>query len=35
MAAFIREFEPQRSLLVGGQGIPLHEFFCIPVRDYL
>ena len=35
MAAFIREFEPQRSLLVGGQGIPLHEFFCIPVRDFL
>ena len=35
MAAFIREFAPQRSLLVGGQGIPLHEFFSIPVRDYL
>ncbi len=35
MAAFIREFKPQRSLLVGGQGIPLQEFFCIPVRDYL
>ncbi len=35
MDAFVREFQPQRCLLVGGQGIPLHEFFCVPVRDYL
>jgi len=35
MAAFMREFNPQRSLLVGGQGIPLHEFFCNPAREYL
>ncbi len=35
MAAFKREFPSQRSLLVGGQGIPLEEFFCTPVQEYL
>jgi predicted AAA+ superfamily ATPase len=35
MAAFMREFPSGRSLLVGGQGIPLEEFFCTPVRNYL
>jgi predicted AAA+ superfamily ATPase len=35
MAAFIREFPSHRSLLVGGQGIPLEEFFCNPVLEYL
>jgi predicted AAA+ superfamily ATPase len=35
MAAFLNEFPSNRSLLVGGQGIPLEEFFCTPVREYL
>jgi predicted AAA+ superfamily ATPase len=34
MAAFLREFPDHTSLLVGGQGIPLEEFFCNPVRGY-
>jgi predicted AAA+ superfamily ATPase len=35
MAAFMREFPGHRSLLVGGQGIPLEEFFSHPVQEYL
>ncbi|MEI6205747.1 MAG: ATP-binding protein [Desulfuromonadales bacterium] len=35
MAAFMRAFPNHRSLLVGGQGIPLEEFFSTPVLEYL
>jgi predicted AAA+ superfamily ATPase len=35
MAAFMREFPGHTSLLVGGQGIPLEEFFNTPVRGLL
>ena len=35
MAAFMRAFPNHRSLLIGGQGIPLEEFFSNPVREYL
>ena len=35
MAAFMRNFPSQRSLLVGGQGIPLEVFFGTPVREYV
>lgn len=34
-AAFMREFHGSRSLLVGGQGIPLQEFLENPVTQYL
>ena len=33
--AFMREFSGSRSLLIGGQGIPLNEFFENPVSRYL
>jgi len=35
MAAFLREYPQHRSLLVGGQGIPLEEFFCNPVTGWM
>lgn len=35
MTAFMREFPNNRTLLVGGQGIPLDQFFCTPIRDYV
>ena len=31
-AAFARTFKPQRSLLVGGDGIALEEYFSRPAR---
>lgn len=35
MDAFAKAFKPQHQFLVGGQGIPLEEFFLTPVRQYL
>lgn len=35
MEAFAKAFKPQHQLLVGGQGIPLEEFFLTPVRRYV
>jgi hypothetical protein len=34
MAAFAAAFKPQRSLLVGGDGIEVGEFLSRPVRDW-
>ncbi len=30
METFARAFRPQRSLLVGGEGLPLEQFFQMP-----
>jgi hypothetical protein len=30
MAAFVHTFRPQRTLLVGGDGLPLEQFFQTP-----
>lgn len=35
MEAFARAFEPQRILLVGGQGVSLEEFLGAPVQCWL
>jgi predicted AAA+ superfamily ATPase len=35
LAAFAEMFEPRRTLLVGGDGIPLAEFLTRPVSDWL
>jgi hypothetical protein len=35
MAAFREQFEPLRTLLVGGDGIPLEEFLSTPVVHWL
>jgi predicted AAA+ superfamily ATPase len=35
MKAFAKAFKPQHQLLVGGQGIPLEEFFLTPVTQFL
>jgi predicted AAA+ superfamily ATPase len=35
LAAFSRTFKPKRSLLVGGDGIPVEEFLSRPVADWL
>lgn len=35
MEAFARQFKPKRKLLVGGQGIPLEEFFLQPAEAWL
>lgn len=35
MSAFVRLFRPKRQLLVGGQGIPLEEFFSKPAAHWL
>jgi hypothetical protein len=35
LAAFARQFKPQRQLLVGGQGIPLEEFLSKPAAHWL
>lgn len=35
MEAFAKAFKPQHQLLVGGQGIPLEEFFLTPIGLYL
>ena len=35
LAAFSEAFKPKRTLLVGGDGIPLEEFLSRPVTDWL
>jgi len=35
MAAFVKSFKPRRTLLVGGDGIPLEEFLLKPVEHWL
>lgn len=35
LAAFTTAFKPKRTLLVGGDGIPLEEFLSRPVPDWL
>ncbi|MCX7694081.1 MAG: ATP-binding protein [Tepidimonas ignava] len=35
MAAFVKQFTPNRSLLVGGDGIPVEEFLLRPVTHWL
>ena len=35
LGAFSAAFKPKRSLLVGGDGIPLEEFLSRPVSDWL
>lgn len=35
MAAFAAEFRPDRTLLVGGDGIPIDEFLGSPVREWV
>lgn len=35
MEAFAKAFKPRHQLLVGGQGIPLEEFFLSPVGRYV
>ena len=35
MEAFAQQFKPKRKLLVGGQGIPLEEFFLQPAGYWL
>lgn len=35
MAAFVDAFRPARTLLVGGQGIPVDEFLSVPAVDWL
>jgi hypothetical protein len=35
MDAFSRTFNPQRKMLVGGQGIPVGEFLSVPVETWL
>ena len=35
MNAFARTFNPQRKLLIGGQGIPIGEFLSLPVETWL
>ncbi len=35
MAAFARAFEPDRQLLIGGDGIPVDEFLSRPVTDWV
>ncbi len=35
LAAFVEAFKPRRTLLVGGDGIPLEEFLLKPVEHWL
>ena len=35
LAAFKEAFKPKRTLLVGGDGIPVDEFLLRPVADWL
>ena len=35
LAAFGETFKPKRTLLVGGDGIPVDEFLSRPVTDWL
>jgi predicted AAA+ superfamily ATPase len=34
MEAFSKEFNVKKKLLVGSYGIPLEEFFCVPVEEW-
>ena len=34
MEAFSKEFAVKKTLLVGNNGIPLEEFFCVPVEEW-
>ncbi len=34
MDAFSKEFAVKKKLLVGGHGIPLEDFFCVPVEEW-
>ena len=34
MEAFSKEFPVKKKLLVGSHGIPLEEFFCVPVEEW-
>ena len=34
MEAFSKEFAVKKKLLVGSQGIPLEDFFCVPVEEW-
>ncbi len=35
LGAFAEAFKPKRTLLVGGDGIPLEEFLTRPVEHWL
>jgi hypothetical protein len=35
LAAFSDAFKPKRTLLVGGNGIPVDEFLSRPVTDWM
>jgi predicted AAA+ superfamily ATPase len=35
MEAFARQFKPKRTLLAGGQGIPIEEFLTQPAAYWL
>lgn len=35
LAAFRETFRPERTLLVGGDGVPAEEFLSRPVSDWL
>ena len=35
MAAFVKEFAPKRTLLVGGDGIPVEQFLARPVEHWV
>ena len=35
LAAFAEAFKPKRTLLVGGDGIPIEEFLATPVEHWL
>ncbi len=35
MMPFIKKFNPKRTLLIGGQGIPLEQFFLAPPQQWL
>jgi uncharacterized protein len=35
MDAFAQSFKPKRSLLVGGDGIPVGEFLARPVEHWI
>jgi len=35
LAAFADAFKPQRSLLVGGDGIPVEEFLAQPIAHWI
>ena len=34
MKAFKQRFDPERTLLVGETGVPLHEFLSVPTADW-